>query len=420
MGPAPASRNRRRRRGSAYIIILGSAMIVTVIGLSAIVATRIQIRNANWISDIVKARTCSQTGVQWALLKISTDPDWRTHYPNGQWVTGRGIDDGTFRVWVTDASDGDLTDSQYDGVTVKVAGYTGDARQLIQLELAADLRPLEALSTCLHAASDIEIKDSGSVLTFAGAPLSTNADFDNDGTVVGDLEALTVSKMGTVTGTRTVPAPEKHAPDPGTFDTYKGLATAIPFTGDIQDKLITSATNPYGAVNPDGLYYIDTDGHDIKIERSRIHGTLVISCPGKKLTVEKKVLLHNARADYPVLIVDGNVEIKLKSGTEDLSEAESGNMNPPGSPYEGASDIDQTDVYTAQIVGLVHVTGNLAFKETTRLTGLVICGGDVVFEGNADGTRITHDPAYAQTPPTGYTYVERMKITPGSWKRAMP
>ncbi len=36
-----------------------------------------------------------------------------------------------------------------------------------------------------------------------------------------------------------------------------------------------------------------------------------------------------------------------------------------------------------------------------------------------EGTTVT-DPAYAQTPPAGYTYAERMMITPGSWKRAMP
>ena len=100
-----------------------------------------------------------------------------------------------------------------------------------------------------------------------------------------------------------------------------------------------------------------------------------------------------------------------------LAEAESGNMNPPGSPFEGQSDFDQADVYPAEIRGLVHVKGSLYLKDGNAIRGLVLCEGATRFE---HATTITHDPTYAETPPTGYTYVERMKIAPGTWQRVMP
>ncbi len=417
MSPHRRIRRRHFRRGSAYIVILGTAMIITVIGISAITLTRVQIRSANWVNDAVKARTCAQTGMQWALYKISSEPDWRTARANGQWVADQVIDDGTFTVWVTDPVDGDLADSISDPIRIKVGGYMGKARQMIQLECVPDVKPLEALSTCLHAAGNIELKGGGSSFTVSDAPLSTNADLDNEGTVSGEVEANTISRVGIITGTTTVPAPPKHAPDPKIFDTYKSLATVIPFPGDIKDALVTPGTNPFGATNADGVYYIDTGGSDIHITRSRIHGTLVISCPGKKVFIEDKVLLHNAREDYPVLIVDGNVEIKLKSDSSVLSEAESGNMNPPGSPYEGASDVDAVDVYPSEIVGLVHVRGMLEFKEPSVIKGVVICEGNVITD---KPVTVIHEPKYAETPPSGYIYADQMKISPGSWKQVMP
>ena len=110
----------------------------------------------------------------------------------GVWVENRGIDDGTFSVWVTDPGDGDLSDSPNDPVVVKAGGYKGGARQLLQVELAADIRPLEALNTCLHAGGNVKI-GGGDTLTPSGAPLSSNAALDNDGVIAGAVEAASVT-----------------------------------------------------------------------------------------------------------------------------------------------------------------------------------------------------------------------------------
>ncbi len=407
---------RHCRRGSAYVAILGAATIVTVIGLSALLAARVRTRSANWVNDIIKARTYAQAGLQWAFLHISQDPDWRTTFPNGQWVNKQGIDDGSFSVWVTDPNDGDLGDSPEDPVLVKAAGYKGGARQLIQAELVPDTQPLEALNTCLHAAGQVEIK-GGKTLTAADAPVSTNANLRNDGFLVGAVEAATRTGGGVVTGTVTVPAPAKGLPYGNVFEMYRSIATAVPDPGTIDKQLLTPGNNPWGFTHPDGVYYIDTGGSDLTIKDSRIHGTLVVKCPGKKVVLDSRVLLHNYRDNYPVLIVDGNVEIRLKSATETLEEDQSRNMNPPGSPYEGHSDFDNWDQYPCEVRGLVHVKGNLELEETARVRGVILCEGAVICD---DNTRIIHNPDYYKTPPMGYIEVERMRISPGSIQQVMP
>jgi len=411
------ARSRHLRRGSAYVAVLGAATLVMVIALAVITAGRVQGRSVNWGRDIIKARTCAHAGLQWGFYQISQDPDWRTNFPNGRWVSSRAVDDGKFHLDVVDPTDGDLADAPEDPVVLTASGYRGQSRQLAQVSLVAEVVPLEALNTCLHAGGQLNVK-GGKSITASGAPLSTNADLDNEGTVVGGVEAVSATRMGVITGTVSIPAPPKHMPYDRTFDTYVALATVAFNPGTMWEELLTPDRNPFGGgLNPDGVYYIDTGGGDLHIKRTRIHGTLVVKCPGKTVFIEDRSLLHAFRSDYPVLVVDGNVKIELKSATENLWESFTRNMNPPGSPYEGHSDTDETDVYPSRVQGLVHVRGNLTIKETSRIVGAVICEGKV--EIDHDPT-ITHEPALYENPPMGYTYVKRMKPSAGTWKQVMP
>lgn len=418
MTPMCAMTTRRRhfRRGSAYVAILGAATIIMVISIAAVLSARVRTRSAGWVGDITKARNYAECGMQWAFYRISQVPDWRTRYPNGLWVENQAIDDGTFSVWVTDPADGDLTDWPGDSVVVKAAGYAGQARQLIQVELAADAQPLEALNTCLHAAGQIVVK-GGKTITVTGAPLSTNGNLFNDGTIVGDVHAATISRWDIITGTVTCPAPAKNMPYSQVFEMYRALATQIPYTGVIDKQLLTPGRNPYGFTNPDGVYYIDTNGNDLTIRNTRIHGTLVVKCTGKKVILEDRMLIQNYRDDYPVLIIDGGAEIRLKSDTDRLKEDVTRNMNPPGSPYQGQSDWDYSDDYPNEIHGLVHVKADLKIKQTTVIRGVVICEGSVEID---DAPEIIHNSAYYASPPVGYIRVDQMKTSPGSWKQVMP
>jgi len=405
-----------RRRGSIYISVISAATMVAIIGAAALMVVRIQRRSAQAITDRAEARFYARSAVEQGLLWIEQAVDWRQIMPNGIWISGEPLGSGTLSLEVTDPSDGSLIDSQYDPVLVTGIGSKAQARHKTQLTLVPNIRPLEALNTCLHASGVVYV-DSGKSITVVGAALSTNSILDNEGTIDGDAEAAAVATTGTITGTLTAPAPSKQMPDSSVFTDYKDKATVIPFPGAIDKVVISPGSNPWGATNADGLYFIDTGGKDLIIKNSRINGTLVVRTDGGAVILDDAVFLHNYRSDYPVLIVEGDVEIKIRSGEYGLSEASvKVNFNPAGSPYSGSWDDDKLDEYPNEIRGLVHVKGSLVMLQTARVRGCVICEGPVSFE---ELNQIIHDPSLYANPPGGYTFVDGMRISPGSWKQVV-
>ena len=106
------------------------------------------------------------------------------------------------------------------------------------------------------------------------------------------------------------------------------------------------------------------------------------------------------RADYPALIVDGDLRLRIDSDQTGLSEAAWGrNFNPPGADLAGETDLDMTDVLPNEIQGLVHVIGNVEITESSRVRGCMICEGDVV---SSKDPLFIHDPALYTNPPVAY------------------
>ena len=85
--PKQASRARRRRRGTAYVMMLGMSLMIVVIGLSALYATRSTVRAASMATDADEARTMAQSALEIAQQWIANDPNWRSTRPHGIWVS---------------------------------------------------------------------------------------------------------------------------------------------------------------------------------------------------------------------------------------------------------------------------------------------------------------------------------------------
>ncbi len=391
-------------------------MIVTLAGLSAMWLVRLQRRAAELQGDYAEAQLYAQAAVELGLHWISTDPDWRSRVVGTTWFADRPIGAGTCSLTAIDPIDGNVPDSPTDSVILTGIGVKGSARHKTEVTLAPESVPLEALRTCLHASGQVQV-NSGKIVTVVGGPLSTNGNLRIDGTVDGNVEGATRSGGGTVTGTVTVPAAAKNLPDAGVFQTYKDLAVTIPYPGGTMEKVVLSpGSNPWGVASPDGVYYMDTGARDIIIRGIRLWGTLVIQTGGKKVTIDNAVLMQPYRADYPVLIVDGTVEISISSLQYGLSEAIwLTNFNPPGSPYEGNSDITMLGTYPNEIHGLVHVRGPLTLKASAWIRGAIICE-DAASCTEANG--ITHNAALYTDPPMGYR-TTKLRTVAGSWKRAV-
>jgi hypothetical protein len=129
--------------------------------------------------------------------------------------------------------------------------------------------------------------------------------------------------------------------------------------------------------------------------------------------------MERYRSDYPVLIVNGNVEFDFAGAAAAglVESSENTNFNPTGAPYSGVVDADNTDSYPSEIVGLVHIIGNFEAKgATTRIRGALIATGAGTFSGT---TQINYLSDLATSPPWGYVEYPSLKVSPGSWQRSV-
>ncbi len=402
--------------GSIYVHVLASSLLVTIIGLGALVAVRVQMRSARLTRDYGEARACAISAVELGLLHVRQDSNWRTTWSSGAWLEDKPLGAGHFTLLGIDPQDNLLEDSESDPLVLTGIGTRGIARHKARVMLVPVIEPLEALNTCLHASGLVQVK-AGKQITTVGAPVSTNGQLDNDGTIDGNAEAQSVDHTGTITGTLTVPAPSKRMPDAAVISEYISKATTVPYTGTIDKAVLTAGCNPWGPTDPNGLYVLDTGGNDLIIKNSRIQGTLIVKTGSKTLTLDGAVFCQSYRSDFPVLLVQGDTIIKCSSADMVLSESvNSTNYNPLGAAYEGSTDGDTLDQYPNEIRGLVHVQGTLRLQQTARIVGVVICDGAVYAE---DTNTIIHDVSLYACPPDGYTYVSGMKISPHSWKQVV-
>lgn len=408
--------NSIRCAGSIYLYVLATSLLISIIGLGSLTAVRIQMRSSRLMRDYAEARACAISAVDLGWLYVRQDPNWRDTRPNGTWVQDQALGLGRFTLQGVDPGDNVLSDSQYEPLVLTGIGTKGTTRHKVEVTLAPVIEPLEALNTCLHASGLVHIK-AGKQIIAVGAPVSTNGQLDNEGTLDGDAHAQSVNRTGTITGIFTLPAASKTMPDAGVVADYISKATPVPYAATIDKVVLAPGCNPLGVPDPNGLYYINTNGHDLTIRNSRIHGTLIVKAPGKTLTLDNAVFFQNYRSDFPVLLVEGDVIIKNQSCDMALSEVTNGaNYNPVGAPYEGVFDSDQLDVYPNEIRGLIHIVGALTLQQSARIVGVVICEGAVTCE---EANTLVHSPSLYASPPEGYTYVSEMKINPHSWKQVV-
>ncbi len=129
-------KHRCRRRGSSYVFFMGTAMIVTIIGLSALMAVRIQRRGAEGSNDLGAARFYAQSAIEHGFAMINQDPDWRTNLGSGFWLTNQQIHGGTYSLEATFIDDGDGK-PENDDVVLTGTGVHGPSTHKTRVVLTA-------------------------------------------------------------------------------------------------------------------------------------------------------------------------------------------------------------------------------------------------------------------------------------------
>lgn len=407
------------RRGGIYIAVLGAGMLVTLIGLTALAAVRIQRLTVSTATDAEQARLYAQSAVELGAQLVRSDPLWRVTRTNGIWVNEQPIGDGRFTLEGIDPIDGDLANRLTDPLVLRATAWRGRARQIVEARLDASGKPLDVLETALYVPGELRVR-SGSVMSASGAPIVSGSTLRNDGAISGDAECMVWNSTGTISGSVTMLVPPRSLPDSNVISMYVDLGVEIAPPAAIDRRLLAPRVNPWGAGSSDGVYVIKSS-EDITIRDSRIHGTLVIIAPGRRVTIAGSVLMHPARSDYPTLIVVG--DLVLEYSDADLSEASLGvNFNPNDAPYEGVSNSSTVDSFSSEIRGLVHVRGTLyAAAGSPRIRGTVIAestNASAAVEIHSP-LQITYDPSLFTRPPMGYTKAVDMVITPGSWRQVV-
>jgi hypothetical protein len=411
-------RNSHRQRGSIYMLVFGVVMLVAAMGVSGMMVARIQARTSGQLNDLAEAQRYALSAIELGRARVAQDSNWRANNPNGVWIANQAIGAGTVSLEGTDPIDGNFTNRPHDGVILRGTGRKGRAIARAEVSLTAKPVPLPALGMAIHTRGQLHLR-AGQSLKVTSAIASTNTEVRNDGTITGNVEALTSNSTGTVSGTTTLGVSPKAFPASSAITLYTNLGTVINPGTLIAKQVLSSASNPWGTPNPDGVYVINSAA-DLTIRNSRIVGTLVISCPGKTVTIDNTVLLQAARADFPALIVNGNAVFNYSSSGAFLSEASlATNFNPPGTPYLGAANSNLLDQYPSEIQGLVHITGTLICTNTPLIRGIVLCESAATTDAvDLSGTvEIVYDSNLYANPPQGYTASVGMSVQSGSWRQ---
>jgi hypothetical protein len=217
-----------KRRGGVYIAVLGAALVISLLGLSALVGQRIQNRLVTASADIRQAQLNANTAVELALLSMKQENNWRTARPHGNWFVNRPATAGTCTANVTDPIDSDLANNSTDPVTVLGIGYSGDAEQRLKATFDTFTTPISSLRSAIAVGDTIDLHND--TLRTQGL-ISASTVSASSSQVYGNVEAITVSGS-TYNSTTTQINAAKRPTMPNwssVFDYYRTNGTEIPY-----------------------------------------------------------------------------------------------------------------------------------------------------------------------------------------------
>lgn len=121
------------RRGSTYIAVLGTAMLVVTIGVAALYAVGVRRLTVERRDSANQAELAAQSLLEIGLLRLGLDRSWNTTFPNSTWVTIGPIDGATGQMQVVYDSASVLTDDWIDA-TVRIQSQVGQSLRVVSAQ----------------------------------------------------------------------------------------------------------------------------------------------------------------------------------------------------------------------------------------------------------------------------------------------
>ncbi|GAB5495151.1 MAG: hypothetical protein Phyf2KO_02310 [Phycisphaerales bacterium] len=365
----------RTERGTIYLLVLVSSVIVTLIGLMGFRMIRAQAAIAQSDTQRDEAVVIAESAVQWGIHIVTLKDDWRDDITSGVPIRTGPFGQGTMSVMITDVDDGDLADDTTDPFTIRGTGIVGDSTQMLELVVqppVAEVHP--ALTRSLTVWWEVDNVKS-SYFTLEDGGLARN--------VTGSTDAV----FSEIETTHPVPIP-----DASVIDTWAALGTVVPRSvhGEKLTGITLSTTSAPPGITPDpnGIYVIDCEKKQFEIESCTVEGTLVVINTRGSGIVSTDTRYNFGPNGGPTLLVDGNVE------------------------FSGA--VMDTGVHQ----GLIYVNGDLNMASDTMFVGTIMVYGDLKVDSYMFS--VSAHPSATDGPPTGFgTEGSNYAIDPGSWSRVV-
>lgn len=125
------------RQGSVYIAVMGTAMLLSVIGFTAIHLSRLELRSASAQNEQAYARQLAQSGVEFALSAIDDDPLWRDTFIHGVENVKNPLGFAeSISFILLDNEDNNLADDITEAVEIQGIGRYGSATSIYSVAYA--------------------------------------------------------------------------------------------------------------------------------------------------------------------------------------------------------------------------------------------------------------------------------------------
>lgn len=413
---------RQSRRGSTYVLVLGAAVLVTVVGLSASAITRSQARSAAVSRDWTKATAGARSGIDLATYVVNSVPGWRARVNASATYGPLRVGDGELQLTFLDEIDGLVGNNETDPVRVFARMQEGEATRYFSGVLEPGGRDVAAfLSTAVHAGTGLTVQSGTATVT--GAPASANgtALISIGATLVGDVEAAAITRLGTVTGTSTSGAASKALPNAAMWNELAAVATPIAWSsipsGTIEKVALTAGSNPYGTANASGVYRIVVPAlSTLTIKNCRIEATLLLDLSASSNVRTTQGVLWDPANGGVAMVARTSLLSAISLGNADSSLREAdqnANFNPAGSPFLGVSNATKLDSYPVRLRGLfvVHGSGTLTLESGVTIHGTAVCDTSVTL---ANGSRVLYDRGLLSAPPKWFLGPLKMQLSAGT------
>ncbi len=334
-----------REHGGILLAAMIVTLLVTTVVIAAAYESGMRLRSRHDMGDGSLALIYAQAGIENAARLTDGSDTWRADLPTPTWIDGKSLDEGTFTVNATDPEDGDVlvkgvsASSSVDTLrltsTASIGGLTRSlATDFVPFPHAA-LRYVGYSNTTIDLQNvDIEgqLRANGDVLDQGGALLAGNITTIDGATVSASLQDLNTTVFY-VPGKEFMPVVD--------YSWFKaaGKQISLPVSHVIMNCVISDESNPFGAVSPLGLYWIEAGG-DVVFWNVYISACIVITSASKVIVGDwsgNTTYFYHRSIDpdrYPALLTDGDLWMYIEDGGSATLKID-GEMTTVGCGLEG-------------------------------------------------------------------------------------